>query len=98
MCNIDSDPGFCAEGTFDDYNKVLQGCRTLLDRHNLNGKKAKLINWMLWGWGRKEKIQRKGLVEHQRLALQSLKRGAPELLWLISGQFPEYLPMCRDEG
>ena len=41
VCNIDSDPGFLAEGTFDDYNKVLQGCRALLDRYNLNGKQAK---------------------------------------------------------
>ena len=98
VCNIDSDPGFLAEGTFDDYNKVLLGCRALLDRHNLNGEQTKFINWMLWGWGRKEKIQFEGLVDHQRLALRALIQGGPKPLWLISGQFPEYLPMCRDEG
>ena len=98
VCNIDSDPGFLAEGTFDDYNKVLLGCRALLDRHNLNGEQTKLINWMLWGWGRREKIQFEGLVDHQRLALRALIQGGPKPLWLISGQFPEYLPMCRDEG
>ena len=98
VCNIDSDPGFLAEGTFDDYNKVLLGCRALLDRHNLNGKQTKLINWMLWGWGRKEKIQLEGLMDHQRLALRALIEGGPLPLWLISGQFPEYLPMVRDEG
>ncbi len=98
VCNIDSDPGFLAEGTFDDYNKVLLGCRALLDRHNLNGKQTKLINWMLWGWGRKEKIQLEGLMDHQRLALRALIEGGPKPLWLISGQFPEYLPMVRDEG
>ncbi len=98
VCNIDSDPGFFAEGTVEDYNKVLLGCRALLDQHNLNGKNAKLINWMLWGWGRKEKIQFDGLVDHQRIALKALKQAMPEPFWLISGQFPEYLPMCRDEG
>lgn len=98
VCNIDSDPGFCPDSNFDDYVKVLRACRELLDRINVHGKQAKLINWMLWGWGRKEKIQREGLVEHQQQALRSLKQGFPDSLWLISGQFPEYLPMCREEG
>ena len=98
VCNIDSDPGFCPESNFDDYVKVLRACREMLDRVNLHGKEAKLVNWMLWGWGRKEKIQFEGLVEHQRRALRSLKQGLPDSLWLISGQFPEYLPMCREEG
>lgn len=98
VCNIDSDPGFCPESNFDDYVKVLKACREMLDRLNLHGKQAKLVNWMLWGWGRKEKIQMEGLVEHQRRALRSLKQGLPDSLWLISGQFPEYLPMCREEG
>jgi hypothetical protein len=98
VCNIDSDPGFCADGTRADYVKVLQACRAMLDRYNIHGKQAKLINWMLWGWGRKEKMQTAGLPDHQRLALQAIKQGLPEPLWLISGQFPEYLPMCRDAG
>lgn len=98
VCNIDSDPGFCPDSNFEDYVKVLQACREMLDRHNLHGKQAKLVNWMLWGWGRKEKIQMAGLVEHQRQALRSLKKGLPDSLWLISGQFPEYWPMCREEG
>ena len=98
VCNIDSDPGFCPESNFDDYVKVLRACRELLDRINLHGKEAKLVNWMLWGWGRKEQISMEGLVAHQRQALRSLKQGLPDSLWLISGQFPEYLPMCREEG
>jgi len=98
VCNIDSDPGFCPDSNFDDYVKVLRACREMLDRINVHGKQAKLVNWMLWGWGRKEKIQREGLVEHQRQALRSLKQGLPDSLWLISGQFPEYWPMCREEG
>jgi hypothetical protein len=98
VCNIDSDPGFCPESNFDDYVKVLRACRELLDRFNLHGKQAQLVNWMLWGWGRKEKTQIEGLIEHQRRALRSLKQGLPDSLWLISGQFPEYWPMCREEG
>ena len=98
VCNIDSDPGFYADSPHSDYVKVLQACRGLLDRHNMHGKQAKLVHWMLWGWGRKEKTQIQGLADHQRLTLQAVKQGLPEPLWLISGQFPEYLPMCRDEG
>jgi hypothetical protein len=43
-------------------------------------------------------MQLEGLADHQRLALHAVKQGVPEPLWLISGQFREYLPMCRDEG
>jgi hypothetical protein len=98
VCNIDSDPGFYAGSPIGDYVKVLQGCRALIDRHMIRGKETKLINWILWGWGRVPRMQLEGLAEHQRLALRALKKGLPEPFWLISGQFPEYLPMCRDEG
>ena len=98
VCNIDSDPGFCPDSNFDDYVKVLQACREMLDRLNIHGRQAKLVNWMLWGWARKEKVSMDGLIEHQRRALRSLKQGLPDTLWLISGQFPEYLPMCREAG
>lgn len=97
VCNIDSDPGFCPGSPVSDYVKVLQGCRTLLDRYNLHGKDTKLIHWMLWGWGRKG-IQADGLADHQRATLPAVKQGLPEPLWLISGQFPEFLPICRDNG
>jgi len=98
VCNIDSDPGFCADSNFDDYVKVLKACREMLDRFNIHGKQTKLVNWMLWGWGRKDRISMEGLIEHQRKALLALKQGLPDSLWLISGQFPEYLPMCRELG
>ena len=98
VCNIDSDPGFCPGSSQDDYVKVLRACRELLDRHNIHGQEAKLINWMLWGWGREQKIEIQGLAEHQRDALRHLKQGLPDSLWLISGQFPEFLPICREAG
>ena len=50
------------------------------------------------GLGTQGNAQIEGLAEHQRLTLQALKQGLPEPFWLISGQFPEYLPMCREEG
>lgn len=105
VCNIDSDPGFFPGSPLSDYVKVLQGCRTLLDRHNLRGDKALLINWMLWGWGRAERIQIHQLDEHQRRTVQLLKRELPEPWWLICSQFGflppgqyQFLPVCRDEG
>ena len=104
VCNIDSDPGFCPGSPLDDYIKVLQGCRTLLDRHNIHGKQAKLINWMLWGWGRRA-MAVEGLPEHQRLTLQGIKKGLPEPWELICSQFGflppdqhQFLPVCREEG
>jgi len=104
VCNIDSDPGFYPGSPLSDYMKVLQGCRGLIDRHTLRGKQTKLINWMLWGWGRAERIQIKGLDEHQRLTLQIIKKGLPEPWELLCSQFGflppgqyQFLPVCRDE-
>ena len=104
VCNIDSDPGFCPGSSLDDYVKVLQGCRALLDRLNVHGKQTKLINWMLWGWGR-QTMALDGLVEHQRLTLQRIREGLPEPWELICSQFgflpPDqhfFLPVCQDEN
>ncbi len=103
VCNIDSDPGFFPGSPLSDYIKVLQGCRELLDKHNIHGKQAKLINWMLWGWGR-ENMNGDGLPEHQRLTLQQIKQGLPEPWELICSQFGflpadqhQFLPVCREE-
>jgi hypothetical protein len=103
VCNIDSDPGFCPGSPLGDYMKVLQGCRALLDQHNVHGKQAKLINWMLWGWGR-EKMTDEGLPEHQQRTLQSIKQGLAEPWELICSQFGflppdkhQFLPVCRQE-
>jgi hypothetical protein len=95
VCNIDSDPGYFPGSPLSDYVQVLQGCRALLDRHNLQGKHTKLINWMWFGWGLNP--QRSSELEHQALTVRSLKQGLPEPWWLISGQF-KYLPLCRQLG
>ena len=70
MCNIDSDPGYYAGSPLTDYVKVLQGCRALLDRHNVHGPKTKLVNWMWFGWGLDR--QRTSDLEHQALTEASL--------------------------
>ncbi|HPG69131.1 MAG TPA: hypothetical protein PLO37_19960 [Candidatus Hydrogenedentes bacterium] len=104
VCNIDSDPGFCPGSPLRDYVKVLQGCRSLLDQYNVHGAQAKLINWMLWGWGR-EGMQMEGLGEHQRLTLQGIREGLPEPWELICSQFGflppdqhQFLPICGEMG
>jgi len=96
VCNIDSDPGVAPPGsTVSDYVKVLQGCRALLDRHNIHGRQTKLIHWMWFGWGCP--AREVPSVEHQLLTIQSLKQGLPEPWWLVCGKY-NYLPMCRQEG
>ncbi len=95
VCNIDSDPGYFAGSPLSDYVQVLQGCRALLDRHNLHGKQTKLINWMWFGWGLNP--QRSSELEHQALTVRSLTQELPEPWWLVSGQF-KYLPLCRQLG
>jgi hypothetical protein len=104
VCNIDSDPGFCPGSSLDDYLNVLRGCRELLDRLNVHGKQTKLINWMLWGWGR-ESINLDGLPEHQRATLRKISESLPEPWELICSQFgflpPDqhfFLPICAEEG
>lgn len=104
VCNIDSDPGFYPGSPLGDYVRVLQGCRALLDRLNTHGKQTKLINWMLWGWGRKAMVL-DGLVEHQRDTLQDIKDALPEPWELICSQFgflpPDqhfFLPVCQESN
>jgi len=95
VCNIDSDPGYCDGSPLSDYIKVLQGCRAALDRYNLHGRDAKLINWMWMGWGHSGSMASK--VEHQRETIRLLKQDLREPWSLVSGVF-DYLPMCREMG
>jgi len=95
VCNIDSDPGYCAGSPLSDYVKVLQGCRALLDRHNVRGKEAKLVHWMWFGWGLPS--QRFFEPGHQARTIQALRRELAEPWWVVSGRF-EFLPLCRQEG
>ena len=92
VCNIDSDPGASPpESTVGDWVKVLQGCRSLLDRHNTHGKEAKLIHWMWAGWAGPPFN-----AEHQRIMIHSLRDNLPEPWGLINGT-AGYLPLLREE-
>jgi hypothetical protein len=95
VCNIDSDPGYCAGSPLGDYVKVLQGCRALLDCHNVRGKEAKLVHWMWFGWGLPP--QRFFEPGHQVRTIQALRKEMAEPWWLVSGRF-EFLPLCREQG
>jgi len=96
VCNIDSDPGYCPGSPLGDYVKVLQGCRELLDRHNVHGKSAKLISWMWMGWGRSAG-QGADPDPHQILTIQNLKRDLPEPWALVAG-LERHLPLCDREN
>lgn len=95
VCNIDSDPGYCPGSSLDAYVKVLRGYRDLLDRHNLQGKRAKLVNWMWFGWGLASG-QRKDRDQHQLATIQSLKQALPEPWTLVAGM-EDYLPLCQGQ-
>src|SRR5208282_183139 len=49
---IDSDPGGWPQSPLRDQVKIFKGARALLDRYNVKGSQAKLIDWMWIGWGR----------------------------------------------
>jgi len=95
VCNIDSDPGFYPGSPIDDYVKVLQGCRELLDRHNIHGKQAMLMSWMWAGWGQKQE----GFFDlgHQDRTVKSLKQALTGTWGLVPGRF-DFLPICRQNG
>ena len=79
-------PGAYAGSPLSDYVKVLRGCRDLLDRHNMHGKQAKLINWMWFGWGAAAAARvRPGASGARRI--ESLRQELPEPWWLVSGTF-----------
>jgi len=95
VCNIDSDPGYCEGSPLSDYIKVLQGCRSALDRYNVHGRDAKLVHWMWMGWG--HPAGRAFDLAQQKEAIRLLKQDLPEPWWLVSGVL-DYLPLCRELG
>jgi sialate O-acetylesterase len=91
VCNIDSDPGEYPGSPLSDYIKVLNGCRDLLDRHNLHGKQTKLISWMWTGWGLSPKQMFD--LNHQAQTLESLKAGLREPWGLVAPA--RFVSLCR---
>jgi hypothetical protein len=97
FCMIDSDPGGWPYSPLSDEMKVFRAMRELLDRYNVHGKQAKLINWMWTGWGNTEWQGPARQAELMKGTIRAMKRDVPEPWWLISG-FKEYLPICQMEG
>jgi len=97
FCMIDSDPGGWPYSPLSDETKVFRAMRGLLDRYNVHGTQAKLINWMWLGWGITEWKGPARQGELMREAVRAMKSDVPEPWWLISG-FKEYLPIFQEEG
>jgi len=95
VCVIDSDPGGWAGSPLSDYVRILKGCRTLLDRHNVHGSQAKVINWLWTGWGRP--LGSPDGPQFIGETIRAMKADMPEP-WLLIAGGPAYLPVCREEG
>ncbi len=52
FCMIDSDPGGWPQSPLSEQTKIFRTAREMLDRYNVHGKKAVLVDWMWVGWGR----------------------------------------------
>ncbi len=95
VCNIDSDPGYFPGSPLEDYVKVLQGCRALLDRHNVHGRQAKLVHWMWIGWGLPH--GRGFEPAHHARTLRLLAEHLPEPWEIVAGT-SQNLAVCREAG
>lgn len=91
VCTIDTDPGSYRGSPLEDYVRIFNGCRALLDRHNIHGRQAKLINWMWFGWG----LEHPSDPKWQASTLQLLKDNLPEPWGLVAGH-ERYLPVCKE--
>jgi hypothetical protein len=110
---IDSDPGGWPQSPLSDQTKIFQGARALLDKHNVHGSQAKLIDWMWLGWGRHKFFSSTESVVAQydwtaqnpdasdvafmKETIRAFKRDLPEPWWLIAGMSP-YLQSSQAEG
>jgi hypothetical protein len=52
FCIIDSDPAGWPQSPLSEQTKIFRSARQMLDRYNVHGKKAVLVDWMWVGWGR----------------------------------------------
>lgn len=94
VVTIDSDPGGWPGAPVSDWVKILNGCRKLLDKHNVHGSKAKLIAWLHLGWGRTGPVDFE-LPEGE--IIKAIHTGCPEPTMFAAGWLP-ILSMCKEEG
>jgi len=95
VCVIDSDPGGWIGSPLSEYLRILNGCRGLLDRHNVHGRNTKLINWLWQGWGRR--VGGPPSLQLIEATIRAMKTDLPEP-WLLIAGTPIYLPVCQAEG
>jgi hypothetical protein len=109
---IDSDPGGWPQSPVRDQIKVFKAMRAFLDRYNVKGTQAKLIDWMWIGWGRHKFLSSSDTVVGQydwtdknpdandvafmEETIRAFRKDLPEPWWLIAG-FPAYLGSSQEE-
>lgn len=94
---IDSDPGGWPYSPLSDLMKVFKGMRGHLDRYSLHGSRAKLVNWMHFGWGVERYMETSKKQEFISETIRTMQKQVAEPWWLIAG-YREYLPTCKKEG
>jgi hypothetical protein len=109
FCMIDSDPGGWPQSPLSEQVKIFRSARQLLDRYNLHGKDALLVDWMWVGWGRRFLAPTEGLaagydwtkddpgpndVNFAAETVRTFKRDVPEPWELVAG-FGPYLPALQ---
>jgi hypothetical protein len=113
FCLIDSDPGGWPQSPISDQVKIFQAARELLNRHNIHGKKAKLVDWMWIGWGRhkyfsstdhlvttfdwSDKNPDDGDVAFMAETIRTFRRDLPEPWQVVAGMAP-YLKAAAQES
>lgn len=112
FCLGDADPGGWPQSLLSDEMKIFQGARALLDRYNVHGPQAKLIDWLWLGWGRHKYLSSNQTVVSQydwteqnpdasdvafmEETIRTLRKDIPEPWWLLAG-FPPYLKSSQEE-
>ncbi len=94
LCTIDSDPGGWKNSPVSDWAKINQGCRSFLDEYNVHKGRAKLINWLHFGWGNPGPIN---FEYPEGAVIRGLEAGVPGPKMYIAGWLAK-VPMCEQEG
>ena len=94
VCTIDCDPGGWPGAPLSDWAKIFNGCRSLLDEHNIHHSQAKQIAWLHLGWGRTTAVR---LDYPMEAIIKGLEKECRGPMLYIAG-WPALLQMCKDAG
>lgn len=87
---IDSDPGSWPGSPVEEFLRIFEESRELLDRYTVHGTETKQICWLWFGW------HHDGDPEVLRAQIQGVKRLAGP--WAFVCGRKELLPLCREFG